>query len=100
MIRGAVLCYPTRICNPSSVDSLITGRMTEPDHTAPYGADSFMNIFHAVNCQATIIQSLRDKVRSADREDAIPPSFTALTTMSAFPSTLPPPGTATTLSES
>jgi hypothetical protein len=29
-------------------------------HTVPYGMDLFRNAFQAVNCLATIIQSLRD----------------------------------------
>jgi hypothetical protein len=34
-----------------------------PDHTVPSGTDSFGAVFLAVNCQATITQSLRDKTR-------------------------------------
>jgi hypothetical protein len=33
----------------------IVGRTTDPDHTAPYGADRFTDGFLAVNCQATIV---------------------------------------------
>ena len=29
----------------------------------PYGTDSRLNVFQAINCLATIIQSLRDRVR-------------------------------------
>jgi len=31
-----------------------------PDHTVPYGTGSLCRSFLAINCQATIIQSLRD----------------------------------------
>jgi len=31
------------------------------DHTVPYGTDLFRVVSLAVNCQATIAQSLRDK---------------------------------------
>jgi hypothetical protein len=30
------------------------------DQTVPYGTDSRLNLFQAINCLATIIQSLRD----------------------------------------
>jgi len=32
-----------------------------PNHTVPYGTVHFLDAFLAVNCQATIISSLRDK---------------------------------------
>jgi hypothetical protein len=32
------------------------------DQTVPYGTASRLNLFQAINCLATIIQSLRDKV--------------------------------------
>ena len=35
------------------------------DHTVPYGTDSFSREFQAINCLATIIQSLRDANFSA-----------------------------------
>jgi hypothetical protein len=31
------------------------------DQTVPYGTDSRLNLFQAINCLATIIQSLRDE---------------------------------------
>jgi hypothetical protein len=34
-----------------------------PNHTVPSGTDSRLNLFQAMNCLATIIQPLRDKVR-------------------------------------
>src|ERR1700747_3271244 len=46
--------------HPCSI-ARITGRTTGPVHTAPYGADPIMDGSLAVNCQATIIESLRDK---------------------------------------
>src|SRR5260221_4731937 len=33
------------------------------DQTVTYGTDSRLNVFQAINCLATIIQSLRDRVR-------------------------------------
>jgi hypothetical protein len=33
------------------------------NHTVPYGTDSDWDLSQAINCLATIIQSLRDKVR-------------------------------------
>jgi hypothetical protein len=33
----------------------------------PYGTDSRLNLFQAINCLATIIQSLRDGLRSSSR---------------------------------
>ena len=33
----------------------------QPNHTVPYGTGLFLDTFLAVNCQATIIPSLRDK---------------------------------------
>ena len=30
------------------------------DHTVPYGTDRLSNMFQAINCLATIIQSIRD----------------------------------------
>jgi hypothetical protein len=32
--------------------------------TVPYGTDSLLNAIQAINCLATFIQSLRDKIRS------------------------------------
>jgi hypothetical protein len=32
-----------------------------PNHTVPYGTDSRLNLFQAINCLATINRSLRDK---------------------------------------
>jgi len=37
------------------------GRIQPTDHTVPYGTVPFSNVSQAVNCLATIIQSLRDK---------------------------------------
>jgi hypothetical protein len=35
----------------------------------PYGTDSRLNLFHAINCLATIIQSLRD---DSDERELVP----------------------------
>ena len=34
--------------------------ISRPTHTVPYGTDRSLTVFLAVNCQATISQSLRD----------------------------------------
>ena len=39
------------------------GESRHADHTAPYGTVLFSNESQAVNCLATIIQSLRDKTK-------------------------------------
>jgi len=50
MIRGIAACFTVQCNTPS-----------EPHHTVPYGTDPNSDAFLAMNCQATIIQSLRDK---------------------------------------
>ena len=47
--------------HPCSIARTI-GRTTDPDHTAPYGADPIVDRSLVVNCQATIILSLRTKM--------------------------------------
>ena len=37
------------------------GRYFEADHTVPYGTDLLLDASQAVNCLATITQSLRDQ---------------------------------------
>ena len=44
--------------------TLIGEPLSRPTQTVPYGTDLFVNIFQAVNCQATFIQSLRDEARA------------------------------------
>jgi hypothetical protein len=39
----------------------------QTDHTVPYGTGPVLRLFLAMNCQATIIQSLRDKGPFAHR---------------------------------
>jgi len=63
VILRAVIYHRTTRRQTILVQSRIIGRTTDPDHTAPYGADPIMDRSLAVNCQATIIQSLRDKRR-------------------------------------
>src|SRR5258707_11281632 len=43
------------------------------DQTVPYGTDSRLNLFQAINCLATIILSLRDKSPDAERAVGQPP---------------------------
>ena len=43
-----------------------------PLHTVPYGTDSVFDKSQAINCLATIIESLRDKPRSHARAPASP----------------------------
>jgi hypothetical protein len=39
------------------------------NHTGPSGTDRLFGAFQAINCQATIVQCLRNKVRTVDRKD-------------------------------
>ncbi|HYZ73582.1 MAG TPA: hypothetical protein VE641_10930, partial [Chthoniobacterales bacterium] len=43
-----------------SIKTFIKTRQTHPNHTVPKGTDPLLAPFLAINCQATIIQSLRD----------------------------------------
>jgi len=38
-----------------------------PNHTVPYGTVPFLYTFLAINCQASIIYSLRDKIQTEPR---------------------------------
>jgi hypothetical protein len=45
---------------------MTTNQPGDKDQTVPYGTDSRLNGFQAINCLATISQSLRDKVGATD----------------------------------
>jgi len=44
-----------------------------PNHTVPYGTGPFLHGYQAINCLATFIQSLRDKVRQSLRDKSSRP---------------------------
>jgi hypothetical protein len=68
--------YPRLINRPDRCTAI------RPNHTVPYGTVPFLHGYQAINCLATIIQSLREKVRH-------PPYGTSLTTGSERSPTAP-----------
>jgi hypothetical protein len=76
------------------------------NHTGPSGTDRLFGAFQAINCQARIVQFLRNKVRTVDREDgSFHRSRLARRSLPEFKTmgrsrALAPPDTATNPSES
>jgi hypothetical protein len=56
----------------------------------PYGTDSRLNLFQAINCLATIIQSLRDKSPDAERAVGQPLGVLSLTFLPLHPRIIRP----------